>query len=204
MYELPKLPYAYDALEPFFDRMTMEIHHTKHHQTYVNNANALLSDLKEFQDKCAINLIQNLDELPENKRTALRNNLGGHVNHSFFWQILKTGTKPHGSLHDAILRDFGSLENFYADFEAAALSRFGSGWTWLVSQNGKLKIITTANQDNPLMGEAAGATGVPIIGLDVWEHAYYLRYQNRRADFIKAFFQIINWDNAQKEYEKAN
>ena len=201
-YQLPALPYAYDALEPHFDAQTMEIHHSKHHQAYVNNANAVLANLPEWEKLSAEELIARLAELPENVRTPLRNNAGGHANHSLFWQILKTGTTLQGKLKAAIERDFGSVEAFQAEFEKAAATRFGSGWAWLVYEDGKLKVVSTANQDSPLMGQAvSGASGYPIIGLDVWEHAYYLKFQNRRPDYIKAFWQVVNWDEAARRFE---
>ena len=201
-YQLPALPYAYDALEPHFDTQTMEIHHSKHHQAYVNNANAVLANLPEWEKLSAEELIARLAELPENVRTPLRNNAGGHANHSLFWQILKTGTTLKGKLKAAIERDFGSVEAFQAEFEKAATTRFGSGWAWLVYEDGKLKVVSTANQDSPLMGQAvSGASGYPIIGLDVWEHAYYLKFQNRRPDYIKAFWQVVNWDEAARRFE---
>ncbi len=204
-YTLPELPYAYDALEPHFDKATMEIHHSKHHQAYVNNANAALEGLTEFQDKCPGELISNLDKIPAEKRIALRNNAGGHANHSLFWKGLKLGTTLQGALKDAIVRDFGSVEAFQAEFEKAAATRFGSGWAWLVLKDGKLSVVSTANQDSPLMGkEIAGVEGFPILGLDVWEHAYYLKYQNRRPDYIKAFWNVVNWDEATKRFEKKN
>ena len=201
-YQLPALPYAYDALEPHFDAQTMEIHHSKHHQAYVNNANAVLANLPEWEKLSAEELIARLAELPENVRPPLRNNAGGHANHSLFWQILKTGTTLQGKLKAAIERDFGSVEAFQAEFEKAAATRFGSGWAWLVYEDGKLKVVSTANQDSPLMGQAvSGASGYPIIGLDVWEHAYYLKFQNRRPDYIKAFWQVVNWDEAARRFE---
>ena len=201
-YQLPALPYAYDALEPHFDAQTMEIHHSKHHQAYVNNANAVLANLPEWEKLSAEELIARLAELPENVRTPLRNNAGGHANHSLFWQILKTGTTLQGKLKAAIERDFGSVEAFQAEFEKAAATRYGSGWAWLVYEDGKLKVVSTANQDSPLMGQAvSGASGYPIIGLDVWEHAYYLKFQNRRPDYIKAFWQVVNWDEAARRFE---
>ena len=201
-YQLPALPYTYDALEPHFDTQTMEIHHSKHHQAYVNNANAVLANLPEWEKLSAEELIARLAELPENVRTPLRNNAGGHANHSLFWQILKTGTTLQGKLKAAIERDFGSVEAFQAEFEKAAATRFGSGWAWLVYEDGKLKVVSTANQDSPLMGQAvSGASGYPIIGLDVWEHAYYLKFQNRRPDYIKAFWQVVNWDEAAHRFE---
>jgi len=201
-YQLPALPYTYDALEPHFDTQTMEIHHSKHHQAYVNNANAVLANLPEWEKLSAEELIARLAELPENVRTPLRNNAGGHANHSLFWQILKTGTTLQGKLKAAIERDFGSVEAFQAEFEKAAATRFGSGWAWLVYEDGKLKVVSTANQDSPLMAQAvSGASGYPIIGLDVWEHAYYLKFQNRRPDYIKAFWQVVNWDEAARRFE---
>jgi len=204
-YQLPALPYAYDALEPHFDAQTMEIHHSKHHQAYVNNANAVLANLPEWEKLSAEELIARLAELPENVRTPLRNNAGGHANHSLFWQILKTGTTLQGKLKAAIERDFGSVEAFQAEFEKAAATRFGSGWAWLVYEDGKLKVVSTANQDSPLMGQAvSGASGYPIIGLDVWEHAYYLKFQNRRPDYIKAFWQVVNWDEAARRFESVS
>ena len=180
----------------------MEIHHSKHHQAYVNNANAVLANLSEWEKLSAEELIARLAELPENVRTPLRNNAGGHANHSLFWQILKTGTTLQGKLKAAIERDFGSVEAFQAEFEKAAATRFGSGWAWLVYEDGKLKVVSTANQDSPLMGQAvSGTSGYPIIGLDVWEHAYYLKFQNRRPDYIKAFWQVVNWDEAARRFE---
>lgn len=203
-YTLPELGYAYDALEPHFDKETMEIHHSRHHQAYVNNANAALETLPDFQNLSAEELIARLAELPADKQTVLRNNAGGHANHSFFWKNLKTGTTLQGTLKAAIERDFGSVEAFQAEFEKAAASRFGSGWAWLVLENGTLKVVSTANQDSPLMGSAvAGCSGYPLIGLDVWEHAYYLKFQNRRPDYIKAFWNVVNWDEAQRRFDAA-
>ena len=205
-YTLPQLSYAYDALEPHFDAMTMEIHHSKHHQTYVNNANAIVETLPEaYQTLSAEELIARIAELPADKQTPVRNNVGGHANHTLFWQVLKTGTTLSGSLKDAIERDFGSVEAFQAEFEKAAQTRFGSGWAWLVVENGKLKVVSTANQDSPLMGAAiAGCNGTPLLTLDVWEHAYYLKYQNRRPDYIKAFWHVANWDEAQRRFDAAS
>lgn len=198
---LPELGYAYDALEPHFDKETMEIHHSKHHQAYVNNANAALEGT-EWADKSAEEVIANLDRIPADKQTAVRNNAGGHANHSLFWTILKTGTELSGSLKEAIERDFSSVDAFKEEFEKAAQTRFGSGWAWLVKQGDKLAVVSTANQDSPLMGKSvAGCEGQPIIGLDVWEHAYYLKYQNKRPDYIKAFWNVVNWDEAQKRFE---
>lgn len=202
-FTLPELGYDYDALEPHFDAKTMEIHHSKHHQAYVNNANAALEGT-EWADKSAEEVIKNLDKLPSDKQTAVRNNAGGHANHSLFWTILKTGTQLQGSLKEAIERDFGSVDAFKEAFEKAAATRFGSGWAWLVKQGDKLAVVSTANQDSPLMGkDIAGCEGTPIIGLDVWEHAYYLNYQNRRPDYIKAFWNVVNWDKAQENFDKA-
>ncbi|MGJ7088908.1 superoxide dismutase [Mn] [Morganella morganii] len=196
-YVLPALPYAYDALEPHFDKMTMEIHHTKHHQTYVNNTNTALEAFPEMANLDIDDLIAQLDKFPADKRTFIRNNAGGHSNHSMFWKGLKTGTTLQGDLKAAIEHDFGSVEAFQAEFEKAAATRFGSGWAWLVLKDGKLAVVSTANQDSPLMGEAiSGTSGYPIIGLDVWEHAYYLKFQNRRPDYIKAFWSVVNWDEA--------
>ncbi|VXC41739.1 superoxide dismutase, Mn [Enterobacterales bacterium 8AC] len=203
-YSLPSLPYAYDALEPHFDQQTMEIHHTKHHQTYVNNANTVLEAYPELASLSVEALIQDLDKVPADKRTFMRNNAGGHANHSLFWKGLKTGTTLSGDLKTAIERDFGSVEKFQEEFEKAAATRFGSGWAWLVLKGDKLAVVSTANQDSPLMGEAvSGASGFPIIGLDVWEHAYYLKFQNRRPDYIKAFWNVVNWDEAAKRFTEA-
>ncbi|MEC4635725.1 superoxide dismutase [Mn] [Escherichia coli] len=202
-YTLPKLSYAYDALEPHIDAATMEIHHTKHHQTYINNVNAALEGT-EFADLPVDELITKLDQLPADKKGPLRNNAGGHANHSLFWKGLKIGTTLQGDLKAAIEKDFGSFEKFQEEFEKAAATRFGSGWAWLVKKGDKLAVVSTANQDNPLMGEAvAGVSGFPIIGLDVWEHAYYLKYQNKRPDYIKAFWNVVNWDEAAARFASA-
>ncbi len=202
-YSLPSLPYAYDALEPYFDKQTMEIHHTKHHQAYINNANAALEGTA-FADLPVDELITKLDQVPADKKTALRNNAGGHSNHSFFWKGLKTGTTLQGALKTAIEKDFGSVDAFKEAFEKAAATRFGSGWAWLVKKGDKLAVVSTANQDSPLMGDAiAGVSGYPIIGLDVWEHAYYLKYQNKRPDYIKAFWNVVNWDEAATRFSSA-
>lgn len=204
-YTLPALDYAYDALEPHFDKETMEIHHSKHHQAYVNNANNALADLPELAKLSAEELIADLDKVPAEKRGVLRNNAGGHANHSFFWKGLKLGTTLQGDLKAAIERDFGSVDAFKEKFEQAAATRFGSGWAWLVQKDGKLAVVSTANQDSPLMGEAvSGCAGTPIIGLDVWEHAYYLKYQNRRPDYIKAFWTVVNWDEAANRFAAIN
>ncbi|MBS9439485.1 superoxide dismutase [Mn] [Photorhabdus noenieputensis] len=203
-YSLPSLPYSYEALEPHFDKQTMEIHHTKHHQTYVNNTNSALEAFPELVGLDIDDLIQQLDKIPADKRTFVRNNAGGHANHSLFWKGLKLGTTLQGPLKEAIERDFGSIDSFKEKFEQAAATRFGSGWAWLVlKDDGKLAVVSTANQDSPLMGEAiSGASGYPIIGLDVWEHAYYLQYQNRRPDYIKAFWSVVNWDEAAIRYQE--
>ncbi|WP_323838186.1 superoxide dismutase [Mn] [Photorhabdus africana] len=203
-YSLPSLPYSYEALEPHFDKQTMEIHHTKHHQTYVNNTNSALEAFPELAGLNIDDLIQQLDKIPADKRTFVRNNAGGHANHSLFWKGLKLGTTLQGPLKEAIERDFGSIDSFKEKFEQAAATRFGSGWAWLVlKDDGKLAVVSTANQDSPLMGEAiSGASGYPITGLDVWEHAYYLQYQNRRPDYIKAFWSVVNWDEAAKRYQE--
>lgn len=208
-YTLPQLPYAYDALEPHIDARTMEIHHTKHHQTYVDNANKALEGT-EFADLPVEQLIQQLDRVPADKKGALRNNAGGHANHSMFWQIMGQGqgqngaNQPSGELLDAINSAFGSFDAFKQKFEDAAKTRFGSGWAWLVVKDGKLDVVSTANQDNPLMGEAiAGVSGTPILGVDVWEHAYYLNYQNRRPDYFAAFWNVVNWDEVSKRYAAA-
>ena len=202
LYSLPPLGYSYDALEPHFDAMTMEIHHSKHHQAYVNNLNAALKD-HELLTLAVDDLIQQMDKVPADKKAAVRNHGGGHANHSFFWKNLKVGTALSGALEEAIISAFGTVEDFKAQFEKAATTVFGSGWAWLVVQNGELKVVTTANQDSPLMGQAvSGTSGSPVIGLDVWEHAYYLKYQNRRPDYIKAFWNVVNWDEAAKRFEQ--
>ncbi|GEL77324.1 superoxide dismutase SodA [Tenuibacillus multivorans] len=199
-FELPELPYAYDALEPHIDKETMNIHHTKHHNTYVTKLNAALEGHSDLQDKSLEELVGNLDALPSDIQTAVRNNGGGHVNHSLFWTILSPngGGNPTGELADKINEAFGSFDEFKEKFAAAAAGRFGSGWAWLVVKNGNLEITSTPNQDTPLM---EGVT--PILGLDVWEHAYYLKYQNRRPDYISAFWNVVNWDEVAKRYEEA-
>ncbi|MXP67641.1 superoxide dismutase [Mn] [Pantoea sp. Aalb] len=203
-YLLPSLPYAYDALEPFFDKQTMELHHTKHHQSYVNNANLALENT-EFKTLSVNELISKLDQLPKNKKEMLRNNAGGHANHSFFWKGLKKGTTLQGTLKLAIEKDFNSVNQFQEEFEKVALARFGSGWIWLIKKEDKLSIVSTANQDNPLMGEnIIGISGYPILALDVWEHAYYLKYQNRRNDYIKAFWNVVNWNEALDIFNNMN
>ncbi len=199
-YKLPELPYAYDALEPHIDKETMNIHHTKHHNTYVTNLNAAVEGKADLESKSIEELISNLDAVPEDIRTAVRNNGGGHANHSLFWTILcpNGGGAPTGELADAIASKFGSFDQFKEEFANAAKTRFGSGWAWLVVNNGKLEVTSTPNQDSPLM---EGKT--PILGLDVWEHAYYLNYQNRRPDYISAFFNVVKWDEVAKRYDAA-
>lgn len=199
-FELPKLPYAYDALEPYIDKETMNIHHTKHHNTYVTNLNNAIKGNAELENKSIEELLANLDAVPENIRTAVRNNGGGHANHSLFWEIMSPngGGEPTGELADAINAKFGSFEKFKEEFKQAAIGRFGSGWAWLVVNNGELEIMSTPNQDSPLMG---GKT--PILGVDVWEHAYYLKYQNRRPEYVEAFFNVINWDEVARRYKEA-
>lgn len=199
-YELPQLPYAYDALEPHIDKETMNIHHTKHHNTYVTKLNEALQGNDVLLSKSVEDLVSNLDAVPESARGAVRNNGGGHANHSLFWEILSPngGGAPTGEVADAINSKFGSYDKFKEEFAAAGVGRFGSGWAWLVVNNGELEITSTPNQDSPLM---EGKT--PVLGLDVWEHAYYLNYQNRRPDYINAFFNVINWDEVNKRYNAA-
>lgn len=199
-FELPQLPYAYDALEPHIDKETMNIHHTKHHNTYVTNLNNALAGNEELLSKTVEEVIANLDSVPEAIRTAVRNNGGGHANHSLFWQLLSPngGGAPAGELADAINAKFGSFEAFKDEFTKAATTRFGSGWAWLSVSNGELEVSSTANQDSPVM---EGKT--PILGLDVWEHAYYLHYQNRRPDYIGAFWNVVNWDEVAKRFAAA-
>ncbi|WP_100331575.1 superoxide dismutase SodA [Bacillus xiapuensis] len=199
-FQLPELPYAYDALEPHIDKETMNIHHTKHHNTYVTKLNEALQGHDDLASKSVEEVIANLDAVPENIRTAVRNNGGGHANHSLFWQILSPngGGEPTGELADAINNKFGSLDKFKDAFAQAAAGRFGSGWAWLVVHNGDLEITSTPNQDSPLMD---GKT--PVLGLDVWEHAYYLNYQNRRPEYIKAFWNVVNWDEVAKRFSAA-
>lgn len=196
-YELPALPYAANALEPHIDEETMNIHHGKHHNTYVTNLNNALEGHDDLASKSVEELIANLDAVPENIRTAVRNNGGGHANHTLFWQVMSPngGGNPSGELADAINNKFGSLDKFKEEFAAAGAGRFGSGWAWLVVNNGELEIMSTPNQDSPIM---EGKT--PILGLDVWEHAYYLKYQNRRPDYMKAFWNVVNWDEVAKRY----
>jgi Fe-Mn family superoxide dismutase len=198
-YELPALGYAFNALEPHIDAQTMEIHHDKHHQAYVTNLNKAIEGT-DLGNKSAEDLVANLSTVPEAQRTAVRNNGGGHVNHTFFWNLLTPGgaTAPTGSLADAINSTFGSLDALQEKVNAAGAARFGSGWAWLVVDGGKLAVVSTPNQDSPLTD---GQT--PVIGVDVWEHAYYLKYQNRRPDYLKAFWNVVNWDVANKNFESA-
>ena len=198
-FTLPPLPYANDALEPHIDAMTMEIHHDRHHNTYVTNLNAAVEGT-EFADMDIVELMKNLDSVPEDKKTAVRNNGGGHANHSFFWELLTPGgsQQPTGELASAIDQKFGSFEAFQEEFAKKTAAQFGSGWGWLVVNNGQVEIVTTPNQDTPL---SQGMT--PVIGVDVWEHAYYLKYQNKRPDYLKAAWNVINWDVAAKNYEAA-
>jgi superoxide dismutase, Fe-Mn family len=203
-YELPKLPYAYDALAPHIDARTMEIHHSKHHQAYITNANNLLKDHAELAALDVNALIADLSRVPEAIRGGVRNNAGGHSNHAFFWTLLGAGKggSPKGRLSDAITATFGSFDKFKEEFAKAGATRFGSGWAWLVvTADKKLAVGSTANQDSPLMGKAvAGLEGRPVLALDVWEHAYYLAYQNRRPDYIAAFWNVVDWDAAEKNY----
>lgn len=205
-YELPALPYPKDALEPYIDALTMEIHHGKHHAAYVTNLNKALAGQAGLEKKTVEQLIAHLDAVPPDIRGPVRNNGGGHANHSLFWKILgpKAGGAPTGPLADAITSAFGGFDAFKEKIEAAGLGRFGSGWAWLVVHGGKLEVCSTANQDNPLMGKAvAGCEGHPIFGVDVWEHAYYLKYQNRRADYLKAVWHVVNWAEVARNYAAA-
>jgi Fe-Mn family superoxide dismutase len=198
IYKLPELGYSYDALEPYIDAKTMEIHHSKHHQAYVDNLNKAIGEVTNFENKKIEEVIANLNDIPEAIRTTVRNNGGGHLNHSFFWQLLKKDVKPNGPAVEAIQKKYGDMKKFMEQFKSASLSRFGSGWTWLVLNNGELEIMSTPNQDSPL---SEGKQ--PILGLDVWEHAYYLKYQNRRGDYVDAFFNIINWDKVNENFAAA-
>ncbi|OTN89477.1 superoxide dismutase [Fe] [Enterococcus sp. 7E2_DIV0204] len=199
-YTLPDLPYAYDALEPHIDVETMHLHHDKHHNTYVTNLNAAIDKHPELGTKSVEELIADMDSIPEDIRTAVRNNGGGHANHSFFWEIMapNAGGAPTGEIKDAIDAAFGSFDKLKEEFKTAATGRFGSGWAWLVLTNGKLEVTSTPNQDSPLMD---GKT--PVLGLDVWEHAYYLNYKNVRPDYIDAFWNLVNWDEVNKRYAAA-
>ncbi|KGP72979.1 superoxide dismutase [Pontibacillus yanchengensis] len=199
-FELPELPYAYDALEPHIDKETMNIHHTKHHNGYVTKLNNALEGHADLQDKSLEQLLGDLDAVPEDIRTAVRRNGGGHANHTLFWTIMSPngGGEPSGELADKINAKFGSFDEFKDTFTKTALGRFGSGWAWLVVNNGELEVMDTLNQDSPIM---EGKT--PIFGLDVWEHAYYLNYQNRRPDYVSAFWNVVNWDEVERRYNEA-
>jgi Fe-Mn family superoxide dismutase len=199
-YSLPQLPYSYDALEPYIDKMTMEIHHTKHHQGYINNLNSALEKYPEFHNLELEEILRNLNQLPEEIRTTVRNNGGGHYNHTLFWEIMKPngGGEPKGKLKEEIEKNFGSFEEFKKLFSETAIKHFGSGWAWLViTPDKKLKVYSLLNQDNPLMNG-----DIPIMGLDVWEHAYYLKYQNRRAEYIEAWWHVVNWDKIEENLLK--
>lgn len=205
-YELPPLPYPTNALEPHIDTKTMEIHHGKHHNAYVTNLNKALESAPDLAAKSAEDLIKDLAAVPEAIRGPVRNNAGGHVNHSFFWKLMKAGSEgaPVGKLAEAITSTFGSFDEFKAKLEAAGIGRFGSGWAWLVVNGGKLEIVSTPNQDNPIMGKAvAGVEGTPVLGVDVWEHAYYLNYQSARANYLKAWWNVVNWAQAEANYQAA-
>jgi superoxide dismutase, Fe-Mn family len=198
-YTLPPLPYAYDALEPHIDARTMEIHHDKHHQAYISNLNQALKGYPGNHGESIEDLLKGLASLPESVRTAVRNNGGGHYNHTLFWSVMKSngGGEPKGALAEAIAKDLGGFPAFKEAFTKAAATRFGSGWTWLVrGRDGKLFVTSTANQDNPLMD----SSGVPLLGLDVWEHAYYLKYQNRRPEYISAWWHTVNWDEVNRRF----
>jgi len=199
-HELPPLPYASDALEPYIDKMTMEIHHGKHHAAYVNNLNKALEGNAQLQSLTLEQLLVGLDKVPENIRAAVRNNAGGHWNHSMFWKIMKKGGggEPSGELAQAIKSAFGSFADFKTKFNQAGTTRFGSGWAWLFIKDGKLTVESTPNQDNPVMNG-----GKPVMGLDVWEHAYYLKYQNRRPDYIEAWWNVVNWEQIAQNYTAA-
>jgi len=202
-FELAPLPYAKEALEPHIDALTMEIHHGRHHKAYVDNLNKAIAGNVALESKSVEAIIKDLSLVPDAIKGPVRNNGGGHWNHTFFWNILapNAGGAPTGKLADDIKATFGSFDDFKAKLENAGLTRFGSGWAWLVVNNGKLEIVSTPNQDNPLMGKAvAGCEGKPILGVDVWEHAYYLKYQNKRADYLKAFWNVVNWNAVAKNY----
>ncbi len=205
-YTLPTLPYACDALEPHIDARTMEIHHGKHHNAYVTKVNDAIGGT-DLENKTIEELVSDLGSVPDAKRGAVRNNGGGHANHSLFWTVIgpNCGGAPSGDLAAAIDSDLGGLDTFRTDFGNAATTRFGSGWAWLVVRDGRLAVGSTANQDSPLMGEAiSGISGTPILGLDAWEHAYYLNYQNRRPDYVSAFWDLVNWDEVSRRFASAN
>lgn len=192
---LPQLPYSYDALEPFIDARTMEIHHTKHHQAYITNLNGATKDEANLQKLSVEQLVSNLDDVPENVRTIVRNHGGGHANHSFLWPILKKDVEPGGEILTAIDRELNGFDAFKDAFSQAAVKQFGSGWAWLVVNGGRLEVISTPNQDSPLSHGK-----IPVLGIDVWEHAYYLLYQNRRPDYVAAYFNVINWEKVNELY----
>src|SRR5690348_8930107 len=199
-FELPPLPYDYNALEPYIDTQTMQLHHDKHHQTYVTNVNNALQGQSQFASMSVDDVVRHINDIPENIRTAVRNNAGGHSNHSMFWQIMKPngGGEPAGALANAIQQTFGSFDAFKTAFNDAGTKRFGSGWVWLVlNQNGKLQVTSTANQDSPLMDGL-----YPVMGNDVWEHAYYLKYQNRRPEYLNAWWNVVNWDEIARRYQQ--
>jgi Fe-Mn family superoxide dismutase len=201
-FELPKLPYEFDALDAAIDAKTMEIHHDRHHKAYVDNLNNALKEMPDLQKLSLTELVTGLDKVPEKSRTAVRNNAGGHLNHSWFWLMMSKdgGGEPSGALGKAIDSSFESFSKFQDAFSKAALGRFGSGWAWLVAKDGKLTISSTPNQDNPIM---KAGSGTPILGLDVWEHAYYLRYQNKRADYVKSWWKVVNWKFVAQLHEGA-
>jgi Fe-Mn family superoxide dismutase len=205
-YQLPPLPYAHDALEPHIDKQTMEIHHGKHHNAYVTNLNKAIAGNAALESKSIEALVSDLAAVPDAIRGPVRNNGGGHLNHSMFWKLMapSAGGAPMGKIADDITAAFGTFDAFKEKFEAAGVGRFGSGWAWLVVNGGKLEIVSTANQDNPIMGKAiAGCEGTPVLGCDVWEHAYYLKYQNRRPDYLKAFWNVVNWAEVAKNFAAA-
>ncbi len=193
---LPTLPYDYNALEPYIDEQTMRIHHTKHHQAYIDKLNAAIKGTK-FENADVTELLKKINDVPENVRTAVRNHGGGHANHTFFWQVMvpKAGGVPQGKIAEAITKTFGSFDKFKEDFSNAGVNRFGSGWAWLVANKGKIEVYSTANQDSPLMEGK-----IPILGVDVWEHAYYLKYQNKRGDYLAAFWNVVNWKKVEENY----
>ena len=199
MHTLPKLPYAYNALEPYIDELTMTIHHTKHHQAYIDKLNAAIKGTK-FENMDINEVLKNINDVPENIRTAVRNHGGGHSNHTFFWQIMGHGKggEASGNIGDSIKETFGGFDKFREIFAEAAMSRFGSGWAWLIVHNGKLAVYSTANQDSPLMEGK-----IPILGIDVWEHAYYKKFGPARADYIKAWWNVVNWNQVEENYKKA-
>ena len=199
MFKLPELPYEYNALEPYIDEETMHLHHDKHHATYITNLNEALKKYPEWFEKDIETVMKDLDNIPEDIRVAVRNNGGGHANHSFFWTIMspQTSSSPQGELLEAIKNTFGSLESFQTELLTAGTSQFGSGWAWLVVSQGKLAVVKTANQDSPITNGQ-----IPILGIDVWEHAYYLKYNNRRADYIKAWWNVVNWKEVERRFNK--